>query len=143
MKFVPTLVALADATRCRIIEILRDGPQPVHALAAEFAISRPAISRHLRVLKQARIISENKIGRENLYSLHPDRLEPVQAWLAAINTLPNAPPTPIAAIASSTVETPEPSPAVAAVAAPKPRKPAPAKPAAAKPAPVSQMGFDF
>lgn len=142
MQFVPTLVALADATRCRIIEILRDGPQPVHALAAEFAISRPAISRHLRVLKQARIISENKVGRENLYSLHPDRLEPVKAWLAAISALPGA-PVPSAAVASPAIEVPEPSPVVVPVPAPKPRKPTSAKPVPAKPAPVSQMGFDF
>src|SRR5690606_13308909 len=56
MPPIATMVALADPTRCRIVEILRDGPQPVHVLAASFDITRPAISRHLRVLKQARLI---------------------------------------------------------------------------------------
>lgn len=76
--------ALADTTRCRIVELLRGGPMSVHVLASNFAISRPAISRHLRVLKQARLISEKKIGRENLYRLHAKRLEPAQAWLALV-----------------------------------------------------------
>ena len=48
--------ALADATRCRIVEILLRGPIPVHTLADAFSISRPAISRHLRVLKTAAAI---------------------------------------------------------------------------------------
>ena len=119
MPPVAILVALADPTRCRIIEILRDGPQPVHNLADAFEISRPAISRHLRVLKQAGLISEKKLGRENRYAFHPARLAPVQRWLSAHASLaePLPPPT----------MPPE------APAAPKPRKPSP----------VSQMGFDF
>jgi DNA-binding transcriptional ArsR family regulator len=78
---ISVFVALADPTRCRIIEILDAGPQPVHLLAASFSISRPAISRHLRVLKQARLISEKKIGRENLYALHREKLKPAAKWL--------------------------------------------------------------
>ena len=84
MPPIPIFVALADPTRCRIIEMLREGPQPVHVLAAAFVISRPAISRHLRVLKRARLISEKKLGRENLYSLHAKRLEPAEAWIGSI-----------------------------------------------------------
>src|SRR5690606_36361249 len=82
MPPIAILVALADPTRCRILEILREGPQPVHVLAASFDISRPAISRHLRVLKQARLISEKKLGRENRYGLHANRLQPVAKWLS-------------------------------------------------------------
>ena len=84
MPPIAILVALADPTRCRIVEILRDGPQPVHVLAGSFKISRPAISRHLRVLKQAKLISEKKLGRENRYALHPEKLKPVGEWIAQV-----------------------------------------------------------
>ncbi|HEV7344429.1 MAG TPA: metalloregulator ArsR/SmtB family transcription factor [Devosia sp.] len=85
MPPIAILVALADPTRCRIIELLREGPLPVHVLAMGFDISRPAISRHLRVLKQARLISEKKVGRENRYALHAGRLRPVRAWVDAMS----------------------------------------------------------
>jgi DNA-binding transcriptional ArsR family regulator len=76
--------ALADATRCRIVEILLAGPIPVHTLANAFSISRPAISRHLRVLKTAGLVAEVKKGRENLYALRPARLAPATAWISAV-----------------------------------------------------------
>lgn len=131
MPPIATLVALADPTRCRILEILRNGPQPVHVLAGSFDISRPAISRHLRVLKQARLISEKKSGRENRYGLHPARLRPVETWLAGF-TAPVAKTAAIVPAAKTTAIVAEPAPA--------PPEPSP-KPRAAKP--VSQMGFDF
>jgi DNA-binding transcriptional ArsR family regulator len=121
MPPTPIFVALADPTRCRIIEILNEGPQPVHVLAASFAISRPAISRHLRVLKQARLISEKKSGRENLYRLHKKRLEPAQDWLGTVLGNPDA----------------------GAPTKPKSTLPAIPKQPAASPTPLSQMGFDF
>ncbi|WP_193336205.1 ArsR/SmtB family transcription factor [Devosia beringensis] len=146
MPPIAILVALADPTRCRLIELLQGGPQPVHVLAAAFRISRPAISRHLRVLKQSGLISEKKFGRENRYALHPGKLAPVQRWLAGL--LPAARITEAPAVVIPAVEQPLPKarripkpaatpvilvPALAAEAA----APAPAKPA------VSQMGFDF
>jgi DNA-binding transcriptional ArsR family regulator len=73
--------ALADATRCRVVEMLSARPMPVHELTAAFSISRPAISRHLRVLKQAQLVRESKRGRENIYSLERDNLAPLLAWL--------------------------------------------------------------
>ena len=130
MPPIPVLVALADPTRCRILEILHTGARPVHLLAAEFAISRPAISRHLRVLKRAGLISETKTGRENHYVMHAGRLEGVRYWLDEF--LPRPAPITVTVAAEPPVPTPEPEPA-AAVPAPKPRK-APA---------VQQMGFDF
>lgn len=148
MPPLPVLVALADPTRCRIVEILRDGPQPVHVLAGSFDISRPAISRHLRVLKQARLISEKKSGRENRYALHPNRLKPVRDWLdsvapAAKPTRPEQAAAPLAKPASrpKTVAAPKAVPAATADSIVFPLTvPAP-KPAGEKP--VSQMGFDF
>ncbi|WP_332687963.1 ArsR/SmtB family transcription factor [Devosia sp.] len=139
MPPIAILVALADPTRCRIIEILRDGPQPVHVLAGSFDISRPAISRHLRVLKQARLISEKKAGRENRYALHANQLRPVAAWLAELapiaETVSVGQPAPaIVRPAPQAVPTPAPVPEVtpAPVASRQRREPS-----------VSQMGFDF
>jgi DNA-binding transcriptional ArsR family regulator len=77
--------ALGDTTRCRIIEILMSGPIPVHALADSFAISRPAISRHLRVLKTAGLVAEVKKGRENLYTLRRGKFTKAAEWIAALN----------------------------------------------------------
>jgi len=132
MPPIPILVALADPTRCRIIELLRDGPQPVHALAGNFDISRPAISRHLRVLKEAKLIGEKKVGRENRYGLNAGRLKPVREWLEDFAKA--APP---ARPAGKTTRAPK---VVAHVPAP-PQEPAAARPPAAKP--LAQMGFDF
>jgi DNA-binding transcriptional ArsR family regulator len=73
--------ALADPTRCKVIELLGERPRPVHELAAAFSISRPAISRHLRVLREARLVREEKQGRENVYSLERQRLRPLADWL--------------------------------------------------------------
>ena len=92
MPPIAILVALADPTRCRLIDLLRGGPQPVHVFAAAFKISRPAISRHLRVLKQSGLISETKFGRENRYRLHPARLAPVQRWLTDLLPPAKLPP---------------------------------------------------
>lgn len=76
--------ALGDATRCRLIEMLSERPLPVHTLTEAFSISRPAISRHLRVLKEAGLVIEEKQGRENVYRLLAGPLEPLRTWLAAI-----------------------------------------------------------
>ncbi len=73
--------ALADETRCQLVEMLSDGPRPVHELAAAFAISRPAVSRHLRLLREAGLLSEKKQGRENVYALRRGRLKALSAWL--------------------------------------------------------------
>jgi DNA-binding transcriptional ArsR family regulator len=73
--------ALADPTRCRVIELLHERSRPVHELAAAFDISRPAISRHLRVLKDAELVREQKQGRENVYALQRQRLRPLADWL--------------------------------------------------------------
>lgn len=138
------LVALADPTRCRIIEILHRGAQPVHVLAGHFDISRPAISRHLRVLRQARLISEKKVGRENRYALHANRLKPVEDWLAAL--APAEKPAVEPRVKTGPRPKPEKQTKPAIVVAPKQEPAAKAAPPAPKPAPVqptSQMGFDF
>ncbi len=72
---------IADPTRRAILDRLRAGPAPVNELASDFAQSRPAISKHLRVLKQSRLVTEEKIGRERLYTLRPAPLQKAAAWL--------------------------------------------------------------
>jgi DNA-binding transcriptional ArsR family regulator len=73
--------ALADDTRCRLVDLLRERPQPVHELATAFAISRPAVSRHLKLLKDAGLVTEERHGRENVYSLNRRKLKALSAWL--------------------------------------------------------------
>ena len=73
--------ALADPTRRQILESLRREPLPVHDLSARFAISRPAISRHLRVLKVASLVRARSTGRETYYALNQEPMTLVQHWL--------------------------------------------------------------
>jgi DNA-binding transcriptional ArsR family regulator len=73
--------AIADPTRRAILDRLRAGPAPVNALASEFEQSRPAISKHLRVLREARLVTEQRSGRERLYELRPLPLQQVAGWV--------------------------------------------------------------
>jgi DNA-binding transcriptional ArsR family regulator len=73
--------AIADPTRRALLDALRDGPKPVNRLAAGFDMSRPAISKHLRILKDAGVVEESRHGREHLYALRPLYLQPVEHWL--------------------------------------------------------------
>jgi DNA-binding transcriptional ArsR family regulator len=73
--------AIADPTRRAILDRLRAGRAPVNALAADFHQSRPAISKHLRVLRQAALVTEQRAGRERLYELQPRPLQQVAGWV--------------------------------------------------------------
>lgn len=75
-------VAIADPTRRRLIELL--GAQPglaVHALARPFDMTRPAISQHLKILRDAGLVTEHKIGRERRYQLRAAPLREVSEWV--------------------------------------------------------------
>jgi DNA-binding transcriptional ArsR family regulator len=74
--------AIAHPLRRRLLDLLAEGEQPVNRLAVPFAVSRPAISQHLRVLLEVGLVSERRSGRERRYRLHPDRLRDVRDWLA-------------------------------------------------------------
>ena len=74
------LTALGDPTRRTIFEALADGPRPVGELAAELPISRPAVSQHLRVLKDARLVRVHAVGTRRLYQLDPDGIGAVRAY---------------------------------------------------------------
>lgn len=73
--------ALGDANRQRIVELLADGPRSVGELAAAMPISRPAISRHLRLLKEARLVVDTPQGTRRIYRLDGEGAEVVEAWV--------------------------------------------------------------
>jgi DNA-binding transcriptional ArsR family regulator len=74
--------ALADPTRRSIFEgLTRDGEQTVHALTRRAGISQPAVSKHLTVLKRARLVRHRRDGRETHYRAQPDALAPMFDWL--------------------------------------------------------------
>lgn len=73
--------AIADPTRRAILDRLRAGPAAVNVLAEDFDQTRPAISKHLRVLRDASLVVERRSGRERLYQLEPQRLQPVASWI--------------------------------------------------------------
>jgi DNA-binding transcriptional ArsR family regulator len=73
--------AIADPTRRAILDRLRAGPANAGALAANFRSSRPAISKHLRVLREARLIVDRRVGRERVYTVDPVPLQSVVGWL--------------------------------------------------------------
>jgi DNA-binding transcriptional ArsR family regulator len=66
------LDALGDATRRAILARLLNGPLPVGELARDFPVSRPAISQHLRLLKQANLVVDRPVGTRRVYQLHPE-----------------------------------------------------------------------
>jgi DNA-binding transcriptional ArsR family regulator len=66
--------ALADPTRRAVLELLRQGPRPVGELARDLPVSRPAVSQHLRVLKDAGLVTERRDGTRRLYRIDPDGL---------------------------------------------------------------------
>ena len=73
--------ALGDATRRAILERLLSGPQAVGELAREFPVSRPAISQHLRVLKNARLVVDRPAGTRRVYQVDPDGLRAMRGYL--------------------------------------------------------------
>ena len=72
--------AVSDPTRRAILDRLRRGSAPVNELASGFRVSRPAISRHLRVLRSARLVREKREGRQRIYQLEPDRIREIAKW---------------------------------------------------------------
>lgn len=76
--------ALADATRRQILRMLRDTQLSAGAIAGAFDVTRPAISRHLRVLREAGLVIDEAQGRERVYRLELGALEELEAFLAEL-----------------------------------------------------------
>ena len=73
--------ALADPTRRAVLDLLRSDSLPAGQIARSFPISRPAISKHLRLLRRANLVREHRSGRHRLYHLNPQPLKAVDLWL--------------------------------------------------------------
>ena len=76
-----TFQALADPTRRAVLDLLRRGSQPAGQIASAFPISRPAISKHLRLLRRAHLVREHREGRNRVYQLNPEPLRAVDSWI--------------------------------------------------------------
>ena len=76
-----TFELLADPTRRRIVEALRGGESAVGALVDRLGMSQPAVSRHLRVLRESGVTSVRKDAQRRLYRLNPERLRELDEWL--------------------------------------------------------------
>ena len=81
VTYVDALAALADPTRRAVFERLADGPKSVGQVAEGLPVSRPAVSQHLRVLKEAGLVTDRAVGTRRLYQLDPAGLGALRAWL--------------------------------------------------------------
>src|ERR1700690_2002560 len=76
-----TFQALADPTRRAVLDLLRHGSQPAGQIAEAFPVSRPAISKHLRLLRRAHLVRAHREGRHRVYQLNPEPLRAVDSWI--------------------------------------------------------------
>jgi DNA-binding transcriptional ArsR family regulator len=76
-----TLLALGDPTRREIFELVAARPRAVGELAAELPVSRPAVSQHLRVLKEAGLVTDEAAGARRIYQLHPEGVAELRDYL--------------------------------------------------------------
>jgi DNA-binding transcriptional ArsR family regulator len=81
------LQALGDGSRRAMLEILRDHPATVTELAEALPIARPGVSRHLRVLREAGLVSVKQDAQRRIYSLDPEALVEVDEWLESYRAL--------------------------------------------------------
>src|SRR5689334_19988442 len=81
MAYGSALTALADPTRRAVFERLKRGPSAVGELAEGLPVSRPAVSQHLKVLKEAGLVREQQDGTRRIYSIDPEGLGQLRKWL--------------------------------------------------------------
>jgi DNA-binding transcriptional ArsR family regulator len=81
MAYENALAAIADPTRRAVLEQLRECPKPVGEIARRLPVSRPAVSQHLKVLKEAGLVREERRGTQRIYHIDPNGLGPLRAWL--------------------------------------------------------------
>jgi len=85
------LDALGNPTRRQILQILARGPRPVGAIAAELPVSRPAVSKHLRILRAAALVVHEPQGTQNVFRLRREGFDDTQAWLGGFGLDEGAP----------------------------------------------------
>jgi len=81
MAYENALTALADPTRRRVFERLKNGPHAVGEIARGMPVSRPAVSQHLRVLKEAGLVADRPEGARRVYYIDPQGLGALRKWL--------------------------------------------------------------
>jgi DNA-binding transcriptional ArsR family regulator len=81
MAYGIALAALADPTRRAVFERLRSGPRSVKVIAQGMPVSRPAVSQHLKVLKEAGLVADRPEGNRRVYYVDPDGLGALRGWL--------------------------------------------------------------
>lgn len=81
LRIIEAAAAISDPIRRRVLELVRDRELPAGELAAAFDVSRPAVSRHLRVLREAGLVSERREGTRRLYRAVRDQLGPLEPLL--------------------------------------------------------------
>jgi DNA-binding transcriptional ArsR family regulator len=81
MTYASALAALADPTRRAVFERLRTGPRSVKAVAHGMPVSRPAVSQHLKVLKEAGLVADRPEGNRRVYYIDPEGLGALRGWL--------------------------------------------------------------
>ena len=81
-----TLRALADPTRCKILELLQEDSHSVNDLAQHFSMSRPAVSKHLSTLREAELVTSRRQGRQQIYEMDPAPLAQAREWLGRFET---------------------------------------------------------
>jgi DNA-binding transcriptional ArsR family regulator len=84
MTYQDALEALADPTRRRVLELLRERPASVGELAEHLPVSRPAVSQHLKVLKQAGLVVDHHLGNRRIYEVVPEGLADLAAYLGTL-----------------------------------------------------------
>jgi len=78
---IATLQALAEPNRFHIVELLRDGPQPVGAMVRRLRLRQPQVSKHLRVLSDAGLVNVRVDAQRRIYALRPEPLQELEVWL--------------------------------------------------------------
>ncbi len=76
-----TLTALAQPNRKRIVELLREGPQPVGEIVVKLKLSQPQVSKHLRVLNEAGLVDVHPVAQQRYYSLRPQAFQELASWV--------------------------------------------------------------
>ena len=86
---IATLSALAEPSRLHIVELLRDGPRPVGDIVDRLHLRQPQVSKHLRVLTEAGLVEVRPDAQRRIYSLRPEPLQELDAWLESYRKIWN------------------------------------------------------
>jgi DNA-binding transcriptional ArsR family regulator len=87
METTSAIEVLAEPSRRRILDLLRQGERPVGDLVERMALSQPAVSKHLKVLRDAGLVDVRAVAQRRLYRVRPEPLAELDAWLAPYRTM--------------------------------------------------------